>query len=136
VRGAFFESLRDVGNRRREAWVLDAVSYLHHPVRAAASVRYIRPSLELLQEIQRTGDIFFPKRWVDVTLGGHRSPAAAEIVQTFLDQIPLDYPDRLRRIVLSAADGLFRASRPPTQPAKIALRFPHGEPRGSRHRSM
>jgi hypothetical protein len=28
------------------------------------------PSLEMLWEIQKTGDIFFPKRWLDVTLGG------------------------------------------------------------------
>ena len=130
-RQAFFASLKDVSNRRHEAWVLDAVAYLHHPLRARESIKYIRPSLELLQEIQRTGDIFFPKRWVDATLGGHRSPAAAGIVRKFVDRIPLDYPDRLRRIILSAADGLFRASRPaPTQPVKIAPSFPRGEPRG------
>ena len=27
----------------------------------------------MLREIQRTGDIFFPKRWMDATLGGHSS---------------------------------------------------------------
>ena len=31
----------------------------------------------MLREIQRTGDIFFPKRWVDATLSGHSSQAAA-----------------------------------------------------------
>ena len=72
-RDAFFASLDDVANRRREPWVLEALRYLHHPLRAAASEKYIEPSLELLQEIQRTGDIFFPKRWMDATLGGHRS---------------------------------------------------------------
>ena len=74
-----------------------------------------------MEEIQRTGDIFFPKRWVDATLGGHRSSAAAGVVQRFVDQIAEDYPDRLRRIILSAADGLFRASRlTPAQTVKIA----------------
>ena len=33
---------------------------LHHPLRAEASAKYVQPSLELLREIQQTGDIFFP----------------------------------------------------------------------------
>ena len=77
-RDAFFERLKDVANRRREPWVLEGLCYLHHPLRAAASEKYIPPSLDLLREIQRTGDIFFPKRWMDATLGGHSSPAALE----------------------------------------------------------
>ena len=94
--------------------MLDGLRYLHHPLRASASEQYIRPSLELLQDIQRTGDIFFPKRWMDATLGGHRSPSAARTVQTFVARLPAGYPDRLRRIILSAADDLFRASTAPT----------------------
>jgi aminopeptidase N len=65
----------------------------------------------MLQEIQRTGDIFFPKRWMDATLGGHRSPAAAHTVRAFVDGLPQGYPDRLRRIILSSADDLFRSAR-------------------------
>jgi aminopeptidase N len=111
VRDAFFDTLRDAGNRRREPWVLEALSYLHHPLRASASRKYIPRSLALLQEIRRTGDIFFPKRWMDATLSGHRSPAAAQMVRQFLDTLPRDYPDRLRRTILSSADDLFRAAR-------------------------
>jgi aminopeptidase N len=111
VRDAFFESLRDVSNRRREPWVLEAVPYLHHPLRAGASVKYIRSSLELLREIQRTGDIFFPKRWMDATLAGHSSTSATRVVTEFLATLPPDYPDRLRRVILSSADMLVRASR-------------------------
>ena len=110
VRDAFFESLKDVKNRRRERWVLEGLEYLHHPLRAAASERYIRPSLDMLREIQRTGDIFFPKRWTDATLGGHSSASAAQTVQLLLRSLPSGYPDRLRRIVLSSSDDLFRAS--------------------------
>jgi aminopeptidase N len=110
-RDAFFERLRDVSNRRREPWVLEGVRYLHHPLRAGASEKYIRPSLELLREIQRTGDIFFPKRWMDATLGGHQSARVAGEVRAFVAQLPPDYPDRLRRVILSSADDLFRASR-------------------------
>jgi len=110
VRDAFFQSLKDVKNRRRERWVLEGLDYLHHPLRAAASEKYIRPSLDRLREIQRTGDIFFPKRWTDATLGGHSSASAAQTVKQFLSSLPPDYPDRLRRIVLSSSDDLFRAS--------------------------
>jgi aminopeptidase N len=65
----------------------------------------------MLSEIQRTGDIFFPKRWMDATLSGHRSPRAAHMVRAFVTGLPRDYPDRLRRIILSSADDLFRAAR-------------------------
>ncbi len=72
-REKWFLSLRDVNNRRREPWVLEGLSYLHHPLRAEASKKYVQPSLEMLWEIQKTGDIFFPKRWLDATLGGHQT---------------------------------------------------------------
>ncbi len=110
VRQASFERLRDVNNRRREPWVLESLTYLHHPLRASESEHFIRESLDLLPEIQRTGDIFFPKRWVDATLDGHRSPEAARMVQQFLDQSP-KLQERLRWVVLSSADELFRASK-------------------------
>jgi len=111
ARDAFFASLKDAANRRREAWVLEALGYVHHPLRASASRKYVMPSLELLREIQQTGDIFFPKRWMDATLSGHTSPEAAQIVRSFLETLPADYPDRLRRIILSSADDLFRGTR-------------------------
>ena len=79
--------------------------------RAAASERYIAGSLGMLQEIQRTGDIFFPKRWADATLGRHSSPAAAAIVRGVLTALPADYPDRLRRVLLSSSDDLLRSQR-------------------------
>ena len=108
---AFFMRLADVRNRSREAWVLQAVGYLHHPLRAAWAEPLITPALRLLREIQQTGDIFFPKRWTDASLRGHRSPAAARRVRSFLDELPENYPERLRRVILSSADDLFRASR-------------------------
>ena len=46
-REAWFASLADVANRRREPWVLEGLRYLHHPLRAAASEKYIEPSLLL-----------------------------------------------------------------------------------------
>jgi aminopeptidase N len=111
VRDAFFAQLKDPVRRRREAWVLEGLGYLHHPLRADSARKHVGPSLGMLREIQRTGDIFFPKRWMDATLSGHTSPAVADEVTTFLGALPKDYPDRLRRIILSAADDLFRLTR-------------------------
>ena len=118
TRDAFFDSLKDVKNRRRETWVLEAVAYLHHPLRAASAEKYIRTSLELVREIQRTGDIFFPKRWSDVTLSGHSTRSAAEIVRRFVAALPEDYPPRLRLVILSSADDLFRAAQMRTAGSK------------------
>jgi aminopeptidase N len=109
VRDRFFESLKQAENRHVEPWVLDALGYLHHPLRAQSSEKFIRPSLELLEEIQATGDIFFPRRWVGATLSGHQSPAAAATVRQFLAGRP-DYPYRLRNKILMGSDLLFRAS--------------------------
>lgn len=109
-RGRFFATLSDVANRRREPWVTEGLAYLHHPLRAADSARFVKPSLDLLQDIQRTGDIFFPRNWMDATLSGYQSPEVAETVRQFLRERP-DYPIRLRRIILQSADDLFRASR-------------------------
>ena len=110
-RDRFFASLADVDNRRHEPWVLSALRALHHPLRGNSSEKYVAPSLAMLQEIQRTGDIFFPKRWTDATLGGYTSPTKAATVRSFLMNLPDGYPDRLRRIVLSGADDLFRSTR-------------------------
>jgi aminopeptidase N len=110
-RDAFFRSLSDVKNRRHEPWVIEGLRAIHHPLRAESSEKYLQPSLALLLEIQRTGDIFFPKNWMDATLGGHASTTAADTVRGFLAGLDADYPDRLRRIVLSSADLLFRAAR-------------------------
>jgi aminopeptidase N len=70
----------------------------------------VQPSLELLWEIQKTGDIFFPKRWLDATLGGHSSTDVADTVRAFLKSLPPNYPERLRNITLQSADELFKAA--------------------------
>lgn len=108
VRDRFFESLADETNRETEAWVLEALEGLHHPLRTRESERYILPSLELLQEIQVTGDIFFPKRWLDATLTNYRSASAVNTVRSFLEAKP-DYNAQLRMKILQAADMMFRA---------------------------
>ena len=64
----------------------------------------------MLEEIQRTGDIFFPLRWLRATLDGHQTTAAAAVVERYLADRP-DLTPRLRAKALQAADGLFRAAR-------------------------
>ena len=89
--------------------MLESLQYLNHPLREAHGRQFVLPVLDLLREIRDTGDIFFPTRWIDSTLWGHRSPEVAKTVRDFLASHP-DYPQRLRWTILSAADELFRAA--------------------------
>jgi aminopeptidase N len=107
VRERAFARFQFVENRRREPWVLESLQYLNHPLREAHAQRFVRPALDLLREIQQTGDIFFPTRWLDSTLSGHRSPEAAKTVREFLASNP-QYPQRLTWTILTSADELFR----------------------------
>ncbi len=108
VRDSFFQSLKLEQNREHESWVLEALGYLHHPLRAQSSISYLRPSLELLQEVQLTGDIFFPQRWLHTTFEGHTSTQALKIVDDFLKDHP-DYPFFLRNKILQSTDLLNRS---------------------------
>lgn len=110
VRDNFFESLKNKENRTHEPWVLEAQRYLHHPLRSDYSVKYIRASLEMLEEMQRTGDIFFPKGWLDATLGEYQSEEAAGAVRVYLKENSNLRPD-LRNKLLQSTDMLFRAEQ-------------------------
>ncbi len=112
TRERFVASLRVPENRRREPWVLEGLGLVHHPLRSAASEPLVPQALELLEELQRTGDIFLPKRWLDTLLGGHSSPAVAEMVRGYLTAHPTLAP-RLQAIVRQSADDLFRVSARP-----------------------
>ncbi|TKT91038.1 peptidase M1 [Dyadobacter frigoris] len=108
VRDAFFESLKRPENREHEAWVLEALGYLHHPLRAKNANKYLKPSLDLLQEVQLTGDIFFPQRWLSATFSGHSDLESANIASSFLKANP-DYPYYLKNKILQSTDMLDRA---------------------------
>lgn len=109
IRDAFFESLKEVSNREHESWVQLAVGFLHHPLRADQSKKYITPTLEMLEELQQTGDIFFPKRILDNTFWGHQSPDAVNDVRQFLYRNN-HYPENLKNKILQATDLTFRAA--------------------------
>lgn len=110
VRDTFFQSLKKEENRAVESWVLASLRNLHHPLRHTDSEKYIMPSLKLLEEIQKTGDIFFPARWAGVTLNSYQTKSAAKTVRTFLAQRP-DYNNQLKLKILQAADPIFRATK-------------------------
>ena len=103
VRDALFESLMEPANRRIEPWTATLLSYLNHHLRQEEAVKYISRGLEEMLEVQRTGDIFFPRNWAGALLGGHTSDKAKAEVQRFLDAHP-DYPRLLRNKILQAAD--------------------------------
>jgi aminopeptidase N len=109
-RDHFFNGLLKVENRNQEPWVAEALSYLNHPLRADQSIKYLKPSLEIIEEIKATGDIFFPKSWLDASLSGHSSPEAARIVRHFLESHP-GLPNDLKNKILQSADLLMRANK-------------------------
>ena len=104
---AFFQSLLKAENRRIEPWAASALAYLNHPLREKYAVKYIRPGLEVLQEVQRTGDIFFPKNWVSALLRNHKSKEAYQEVQAFFKAHP-GYSPLLTNKILQAAWPLYR----------------------------
>lgn len=107
VRDSLFSALLVAENRRVEPWAATALGYLNSPLRQQEAVRYIRPALDKLEEIQRTGDIFFPRNWVGALLRGHASAEAYKEVDTFFKEHP-DYPELLSNKILQQADHLYR----------------------------
>ncbi|MBB5436884.1 aminopeptidase N [Pedobacter sp. AK017] len=109
-RDRFFKSLELKANREKEANVTAALYYLHHPLRQSGSVKYLDKSLQMLEEIQTTGDIFFPQNWLTATFSYYQSPEAARIVSHFFNTHP-DYHPQLKAKLLQATDNLFRAQK-------------------------
>lgn len=108
-----FAELLTPDGRRIEPWAASAMALLNHPLReydasnTHSSVRFIRPALEALSDVQRTGDIFFPANWSRALLNRNLSPKAREEVEAYLNNHPLELP-LLRNKILNAATPLFR----------------------------
>ena len=101
VMDSVFAALLKAENRRIEPWAEKALTYLNHPLREEYAVKYIRPGLEAMQEVQRTGDIFFPKKWARALLRYHRSDEARREVEAFFAAHP-DYPELLKNKILQS----------------------------------
>jgi Aminopeptidase N len=107
VRAEFFESFEDAKNREKEAWVLAACGYIHHPLHQSTAIEQLPLALDLLEEIQKTGDIFFPKRWLSATVGQYQSAEAYELTEKYLADHP-NLNNSLKGKLLQATDDLYR----------------------------
>ena len=107
TRANFINSLQDAKNREKESWVLSALGYINHPLRQESSLKHLKTSLKLLEEIQLTGDIFFPKNWLNATIGRYSSAEAYTIRENYLKAHP-DLNKVLKNKLLQATDDLER----------------------------
>lgn len=105
VQDELFEELKLKENRRTEPWAQTLLALLNDETREPHNNRYVKPGLDLLEEVQRTGDIFFSGYWVNALLGGHRSLEAKKIIEDFIHAHP-DYPQKLKNKLLEAAFGI------------------------------
>lgn len=103
----FFNDLLKAENRLVEPCVGKALALLCHNLRGEEAARYITPALQILPEIQATGDIFFPASWCRNLLSGQRSEKAREAVTRFLDSNP-DIKPMMKSKILIAASRLLR----------------------------
>jgi len=95
-------------NREKESWVQTALSNLHHPLRQKSGIKHFKSCLDILEEIQLTGDIFFPKRWLSSSVGRYNSKEAFEVLQRFFEENP-NYNPILKMKLLQTTDNLIRA---------------------------
>jgi len=109
-RAQFFDALTDEKGRSNERAVLAGLRYLHHPLHQPESEKYLRPSLKLLTEIQRTGTIFFPKGFVSAIFSQYNSEQALEMVKSYVDNNKEKLP-QLTNKLLQATDLLRRSNR-------------------------
>lgn len=108
VRDAFMISLLQKENREKESWVQIALNNLHHPLRQKSATKHLKVILETLEEVQLTGDIFFPKGWLAASFGNYSSKEANAILQDFL-KANSNYNPILLKKILQTTDNLVRA---------------------------
>lgn len=109
-RDVFMKSILQKENRANESWVQTALNNIHHPLRQKSSVKHLKSILEKLEEVQLTGDIFFPKGWLASSIGNYSSKEAYSILQDFLKQNP-DYKKSLLQKLHQTTDDLVRAQK-------------------------
>ena len=102
VQQQLFNELLEVENRRVEPWVRTMLALLNDPVREPWSNRYLVPGLDELEEIQRTGDIFFPGYWLSSLLDGHHSLDARDIVNGWIEAHPMLAPALKNKLMENA----------------------------------
>lgn len=108
ARDIFMTSLLQKENREKESWVQTALNNIHHPLRQTSASKHLRPILAKLEEVQLTGDIFFPKGWLAASFGNYSSKEANNAVQEFINQNP-EYNPTLINKLLQTTDDITRA---------------------------
>ena len=101
-RTELFNSLLKPENRQQEPWALHALDLLNADIYESDNLSYITASLNSLQYIQQTSDIFFPGNWIKTVLAHRKSPAAKKAVEHFL-ATDKKMSENLRNKVLEAA---------------------------------
>ncbi len=107
-RDTFMLALFEKENRENESWVQTALNNIHHPLRQTSASKHLRPILANLEEVQLTGDIFFPKGWLASSFGNYASIEANDIVQEFISENP-NYNPVLINKLLQTTDDIKRA---------------------------
>lgn len=83
--GEFFRYLLTTEGRSIESRTTRALSMLGSPLRDNQPDGYIIPGLEIIETVQREGDIFFPQQWCGALLNGHDETVADSLISCFLD---------------------------------------------------
>lgn len=99
----FFNDLLKAENRLVEPYVGKALALLCHNLRGEEAALYIAPALQILPEIQATGDIFFPASWCRNLLSGQRSEKARKAVINYLDSNPDIKPMMKSKILIASS---------------------------------
>ena len=97
----FAELLKKEG-RSVETWAAKSLALLNDAAREPLSNIFIHPALNALQDVQRTGSIFFPSDWLKALLARHATPMARAAVANWINTRS-DYPQTLMNKVKEAA---------------------------------
>lgn len=98
VQQQLFNELLQAENRRVEPWARDMLALLNDPTREPHANRYLTAGLDALEEVQRTGDIFFPGYWLSALLAGHKSDEAKRLVRAWIDSHPALEPALMNKL--------------------------------------
>ncbi len=86
VQQQLFDELLVPENRTSEPWARDLLALLCDESREPMCLRYLRPGLDALPQIQRSSGIFFPGYWLSALLSGQHSQDASQTVQEWISE--------------------------------------------------
>lgn len=108
-----FNNIIKPENRPYASWALHVLKLLSADVREPQNNVYISASLNSLEFLQKTDDVFVTN-WLDALLQNHKSQEARQCIEKFLKDNPT-YQESLRNKILIASWPL-RNIRPPMPP--------------------